>query len=248
MASSASGKEEERGPRAGSLYGDMMRGIRSGHSRGNTIRMLKLPLVLTEEALYAEAIAQFYLLTLRLEKMLERHKGNDLVDRVRSLGLRVTPGYKKDLKELMGPSWMTKAVSAATPATMDYCAELEAMDAEETVAASFILYGALVVGGGKSTQAKVRKIFPKCKHALFDVGEDMKALRADFKSCFDGIGHAYPELREKLVSEATRFMALNNTVILSIKCWGTYATYASLAAAALALAALLTWKRSLLPF
>ena len=45
------------------LYGRMMRAIRTGHSIGNTIRMLKLPLVFTEQELYFGAIAQFYLLT-----------------------------------------------------------------------------------------------------------------------------------------------------------------------------------------
>ncbi len=243
MASSTSGKEEGG---AGSLYGAMMRGIRSGHTRGNTIRMLKLPLVLTEEALYAGAIAQFYLLTEQVEKALARHAGGDLAERVRGLGLRVTPGYEADLAELMGPDWRAGAERACTRATREYCAALEAADEVETVAASFILYGALVVGGGKSTQAKVRKIFPRCSHALFDVGEDMKALRASFKACFDGIGHAFPELKERLVREATRFMALNNTVVISINCWGTYAAAASLAAAALALAGLLAWKRTLL--
>jgi hypothetical protein len=39
------------------------------------------------------------------------------------------------------------------------------------LAASFILYGALVIGGGKQTQSKVRKVFPKYDHVLFDVAE-----------------------------------------------------------------------------
>ena len=37
--------------------------------------------------------------------------------------------------------------------------------------ASFILYGALVIGGGKQTQAKVKRVFPNCEHVLFDVAE-----------------------------------------------------------------------------
>ncbi len=48
----------------------------------------------------------------------------------------------------------------------------------ELVAASFILYGALVIGGGRATQKKVKKVFSSCSHRLFDVAEDMKAKRA----------------------------------------------------------------------
>ncbi len=48
----------------------------------------------------------------------------------------------------------------------------------ELIAAAFILYGALVVGGGKKTQEKVSRIYPDCEHALFDVREDDDMLKA----------------------------------------------------------------------
>ena len=38
------------------LYGRMMKAIQSGHSFGNRVRMLKLPLIFLEEQLYAGAI------------------------------------------------------------------------------------------------------------------------------------------------------------------------------------------------
>ncbi len=41
------------------------------------------------------------------------------------------------------------------------------------VSASFIIYGALVVGGGRATQARVRNVFPDCEHRLYDVTVDM---------------------------------------------------------------------------
>ena len=228
------------------LYGRMMRAIRTGHSIGNTIRMLKLPLVFTEQELYFGAIAQFYLLTEALEEALERSKGtSDMVARVAALGLRCAPGYESDLEELGGAEWRERARRSQTAATSSYCKILqEASDPVELTAAAFILYGALVVGGGKSTQAKVRKIFPNCAHKLFDVSEDMKTLRADFKRTFTNIGKEFPGDFERLEGQAARFMALNNTVVLSIRCWGRVATAAATATAAVIAGAAIAYSRA----
>ena len=83
---------------------------------------------------------------------------------------------------------------------------------------------ALVVGGGKMTQAKVRKVFPNCKHLLFDVADDMKDIRQRFKNTFTQIGKTWPDSFSTLEEEAARYMALNNTVVLSVRCWGKVAT------------------------
>ena len=159
------------------LYGRMMKSISSGHDRANRMRMLKLPLIFTEQKLYAGAIAQFYWLSDALEAQLRRHADHPMVAKVAELGLCVTPGYASDLKELYGEGWREVALAARTPATASYVAVLEAADPVSLVAAAFILYGALVVGGGKATQAKVRRVLPGCEHRLFDVAEDMAAAR-----------------------------------------------------------------------
>ena len=140
------------------LYGRMMKSISSGHDRANRMRMLKLPLIFTEAKLYAGAIAQFYWLSDALEAQLRRHAEHPMVATVAALGLCVTPGYAADLKQLYGEEWLEIAAAARTPATASYVAELEAADPVSLVAAAFILYGALVVGGGKATQAKVRSV------------------------------------------------------------------------------------------
>ena len=120
--------------------------------------------------LYAEAIAQFWALSRALETQLEVHKGHPMVARVRELGLSVTPGYASDLRQLLGEDWDAAANEVLlTAATRDYVAALLEADPVSLTAAAFILYGALVVGGGKSTQAKVAKIFPRCDHATFDL-------------------------------------------------------------------------------
>lgn len=87
------------------LYGRMMKSITSGHDYANRVRMLKLPLILTEAKLYAGAIAQFYWLSDALEAQLRRHEDHPMVVKISELGLCVTPGYASDLEELFGEGW-----------------------------------------------------------------------------------------------------------------------------------------------
>jgi heme oxygenase len=248
----ADARMEEQGPLTadgfprndhGALFGKMMLAIRTSHTWGNRVRMLKLPLILTDQRLYAGAIANFYFLTRALEGALDAKDNADpLLQSVRALGLRLTKGYEADLRELFGAEWEAAAARARTSVTEAYVATIEEADSVQLVAASFILYGALVIGGGRQTQAKVKKVFPRCTHALFDVAEDMPAARSAFRTCFNEIGQKFPEHRQALVSEASRFMELNNQVVLSIRClpfWWLHAagaTAAVVAASALVLA------------
>lgn len=220
-----------------------MKAIRIGHDRGDKMRMLKLPLILTDSRLYAGAIAQFYALTKTLEEALRRRKDDPMVARVLSLGYSITSGYEADLKELLGPEWQVLVDRARTPATTAYVTILENASSVELVAASFILYGALVIGGGKSTQKKVKRVFPKCEHTLFDVAEDMVKARRAFKVLFNDLEVDYPDQAEALVQQSARFMALNNSVVLSVRClpfwwWQFVAVTASIGMVALAL----RWK------
>ena len=217
------------------LYGRMMNSIRRGHGIGNSIRLVKLPLVFLEQRLYAEAIAQFWALSRALETQLEVHKAHPMVARVRELGLCVTPGYAADLRQLLGEDWDAAANEVLlTAATRDYVAALQEADPVSLTAAAFILYGALVVGGGKSTQAKVAKIFPRCDHKTFDVAPDMVAARAAFKRTFTEIGKEWPSHFETLERQAAEWMGRNNRVLLSIRCVGVKAAAAAAAAAAVA--------------
>ena len=151
-----------------------------------------------------------------------------------------------DLKQLYGVvGWRQAAEAARTRETAAYMADLQAAEPVSLVAAAFILYGALVVGGGKMTQAKVKKIFPRCDHKLFDVSDDMKAARQAFKNCFTALGKEHPEHFDTLVSEAARYMHLNNTVVLSVRCCGRKAACvaAGVAAALVGVAVAMRWAR-----
>mmetsp|Transcript_38528 Transcript_38528/g.120310 ORF Transcript_38528/g.120310 Transcript_38528/m.120310 type:complete len:222 (+) Transcript_38528:321-986(+) len=208
--------------------------------------LVKLPLIFTDSRLYAGAIANFYFLTEALEACLDRSAAAEpkgLVAELRArFALRAAAGYEADLAQLFGAEWRERAAAARTPATEAYCAVLHAASPVELVAAAFILYGALVVGGGKSTQRKVRRVFPSCEHKLFDISDNMVEARKQFKVAFNELAEAHPEHEESLVSGAARFMSLNNTVVISIRCLPFFWWQAAAASAVLA-AVSIAWMR-----
>ena len=199
------------------LFPRMMLEIKQAHHVGNTIRMWKLPLILLDSLSYGGAIAQFYWLTKVLESCLDAHKDAPILARVRGLGHRIAPLYEADLAELFGGAWAEAARSARTPATDAYCRVLESSTPTQLVAASFIIYGALVIGGGKATQRKVAKVFRGCRHALYDVADDMLTARTAFRECYNATGAENPEAFDELVAEAGKFMARNNEVVVSVR-------------------------------
>ena len=183
---------------------------------------VKLPLIMFDIKLYGGAIAQFYRVTEALEAQLERHADDKLVAHVRrAIDLKdLAPGYAADLRQIFGEG----AWPAATAATEEYVDALRNAGPVELVAALFILYGALVVGGGKQTQRKVKRILPGCEHVLFDVAQDMRDARRRFKNAFTSIGKDHagvaavaPECCDDLVRYASLYMRRNNAVVLSVR-------------------------------
>ena len=218
MSTTQSQKSEAQRP----LYARLMQAIDVQHTWGNRVGFVKLPLIMLDIKLYGGAIAQFYILTEALESELARHADHKLVAHVRrAIDLKdLAPGYAADLRQIFGDG----AWPAPTAATDEYVAALRNADPVELVAALFILYGALVVGGGKQTQRKVKRLLPDCDHVLFDVSEDMRAARRRFKNAFTSIGKDHagvaavaPECADDLVRHARAYMRRNNAVVLSVR-------------------------------
>ena len=107
---------------------------------------------------------------------------------------------------------------AKTQATETYLQKLKNASETEICSAAFILYGALVVGGGKKTQMKVKRVVKNCDHILFDINDDMSVVRKDFKNTFNSLGEKYPEHSDAFIKSAEHFMTRNNQVVLSIRC------------------------------
>ena len=204
------------------LYARLMQAIDVQHTWGNRVGFVKLPLIMLDIKLYGGAIAQFYMVTEALEAQLERHADHKLVAHVReAIALPdLAPGYAADLRQIFGDNeW-----PAATAATEEYLKALRSAGPVEVVAALFILYGALVVGGGKQTQRKVKRLLPGCDHVLFDVAQDMRDARRRFKNAFTSIGKDHagvaavaPEAADDLVRHASLYMRRNNAVVLSVR-------------------------------
>jgi hypothetical protein len=119
---------------------------------------------------------------------------------------------------LFGDDWNKSVDEAKTQATELYLQKLKNASETEICSAAFILYGALVVGGGKKTQLKVKKVIKKCDHVLFNVNDDMSVVRKDFKKAFNSLGDKYPEHIDAFIKNAELFMTRNNQVVLSIRC------------------------------
>ena len=218
MSTTQSQKSEAQRP----LYGRLMGAIDVQHTWGNRVGFVKLPLIMLDIRLYGGAIAQFYLVTEALEAQLERHADHELVAHVRrAISLdNLAPGYAADLRQIFGES----AWPAPTAATEEYIKALRRAGPVELVAALFILYGALVVGGGRQTQRKVKRLLPGCDHVLFDVAQDMRDARRRFKNAFTSIGKDHAgvaavatECADDLVRYASLYMRRNNAVVLSVR-------------------------------
>jgi hypothetical protein len=230
------------------LFGRLTAAMASGQTLAARVRALKLPLALSEPRLYAGAVSQLYFIVQTLESALEWQKAEPMVAQVRALGLRVAPEAAADLGALLGEEWLRHATAARTPATAAYCAALARAEPLELVAASFVVYSAVVGAHARGTRERLRHALPGCEHRLFDAGSDDKARararppllaparrtrrrsRADaqvlrqFQHTFTAIGMTWPEQCAQLEREAARFVRLNGMVERSIHVWGRRAT------------------------
>lgn len=103
-------------------------------------------------------------------------------------------------------------------ATEKYIKQIKNSTDIELCSIAFILYGALVVGGGKATQRKAKKVIKSCDHTLFDISDNMFEARKKFKETFRLLGKQYPSNFDDFVMYAQKYMGRNNEVVLSIRC------------------------------
>jgi hypothetical protein len=163
------------------LFRSCMDIIRSSHRIGQALRTAALTAgLLTDANCYAELLGQFYVVTSALEQRMQllissaeevdeknssssspaKSKTNPLlVAKVKALGYSFSHAYARDLHALLGTNWLDIIQSWTSEPAMRYIQKLQCATDAECVAAAFILYGPLVIGGGAMLKPRVEKAF-----------------------------------------------------------------------------------------
>ena len=169
-------KTTEKGAENG-LFRACMAAIRSAHKSANRLRAaLVLSGLFTDKKVYREVIALFYVATNTMEKkMISLSGGDEICDKLLSLGYRFGPQYEKDLQTLYGDSggdWkvaVENVVANSTDGAMAYIKTIESMTTgAELAGAAFCLWGALIIGGGAAAKPRVQSLCGKGACNLFE--------------------------------------------------------------------------------
>lgn len=243
------GNEEERKTtrardqgRPNGLFQGCMDAIKTGHRVGQTLRTAMLTAgLLTDRRCYAELLAQFYVCTVALEDRLAGLKGTGSAAKLAASipGVGFKAGYEADLRHLLGDraigteleeNWRTKVASLTTGTAARYISRIEIADDEELIAAVFILWGPLMIGGGAAIRPRVQKAFGEGATNVFDsvIGPGRSELRRAFINAFDsvldvgnasatGFDSVYTARYTRILAATAEFMTLNNELMLSVK-------------------------------
>jgi len=204
----------------GGLFRTCMGSIRRSHTKGQALRMgLVATGLLSDVNCYTEALTQFYVCTKALDERLKSCK-LDVVVKVRD-ALRkyaFVEGYEADLQQLLGgEDWESKVQARTNPAALKYCQYLKECDDLELVAAVYVLYGALVIGGGAAMEPRVKKRFGATSLFKNVIGPGRAERKGEFIALYDELLQAEGDERfEKIVLSTAQFMERNNQLMLNM--------------------------------
>jgi len=233
--------------RENGLFKQCMDEIKSSHSVGQALRSAALAAgALSDIHSYAELLGQFYVATkaleLRIDEILKSEEEMDVNSKddspqseklsklklVKSLGYSFSGGYERDLTFLLGENWRSKVKEMTTDPAKEYIQRIQGANEIDLVAAAFILWGPLVIGGGAALKPRVKKSFGEGATNVFkDVVGTAKGGRSErrrkFIATYDGLldGEINDE-EEKMYFEAIvkacgEYMSMNNAMMLSVK-------------------------------
>ena len=229
------------------LFRACMDKIKESHSVGQALRGAALTAgLLTDTCCYAELLGQFYIATAALEKRIDQvlldESNSDtrrstarcsLLRQVKSLGYAFRNGYERDLEYLLGSDWQKTINKWTTVPAQQYVNQLDKADEVELVAAAFILWGPLVIGGGAALKPRVEKAFGKGATNVFEdvVGPGRGERRRIFIELYDSLLDAEDDAAKKqesfdaIVKSSGEFMVLNNGMMMAVRqrpWWGKY--------------------------
>jgi len=201
--------------------------IKQSHTIGQGLRTAALAAgLLTDRNCYAELLCQFYIATAALEnRMEELRNSSKLVRDVETLGYSFTVEYEKDLHALLGNNWKLIVTKWETLGASDYRTKLKTCGELEIVAAAFILWGPLIIGGGAALKPRVRKSFGDDACNVFSsvigtAGGGRQKRRKHFIDVFDTLLPINENTQQRtttIVNACTDFMALNNDMMMSVQ-------------------------------
>ncbi len=235
-------KTTEKGTENG-LFRACMKAIRSSHQSANRLRAaLVVAGLFTDKTVYREVIALFYVATNVMEQKmmtLKEEKGDEICDKLLSLGYRFGPQYEKDLEFLYSDSldWkasIEKVLAGSTEGARSYIQKIETMTTgDELAGAAFCLWGALIIGGGAAAKPRVESLCGKDACRLFEsvTGPGRGERKAAFIKTWDSLAIATDKTKgdetkddgndplsfDTIVSVSKECMAGNNELIISVK-------------------------------
>jgi len=220
------------------LFQASMKAIRKAHFQANRLRaFLTLTGLFTDKRIYREVIAIFYLLTNELETKLQVYakQGDAVAQKIQALGYQFSKGYEQDLKYLYDhdEDWKEHAQKALqnNAAAVLYLSYLQhATTSHDLAGAAFVLWGALIIGGGAVAMPRVKSAYGEDATHLYQpvVGPGRDQRKREFIACWDSLAEPQnsssssssssnsSEDFDKMVQASHECMQGNNNILSTI--------------------------------
>lgn len=208
---------------------DLRRETRSIHAESDRLVNLKLAVALTDVALYADTLSQFYFVFRSIEEGLRRVKktleeGPGAGDgRIQALYLDPmlrTEAFERDLEFFLGPEWKQR-VKPSTQAQA-YCDRIfEVADTQPILLVAYVhtMYLALTAGG-QILKGLIRRTLGLSGDNGLGIFEfsDLKhqELRKLILERINGLELSQVE-RDAIIQEAVRIFQMNNSLAANVK-------------------------------
>lgn len=215
------------------LFRACMDEIKNSHSIGQALRNAFIAAgLLTDLKSYSEMLSQFYSATQVLEERIAQAKKQTdgeykFVQKIlTTVDYNFVKGYEADLEELLGSEWKDKSEAYMTDPAKEYQERLKTAKEEELIAAIFILWGPLIIGGGPALKPKVQKAFGKDATNVFTdvIGKGRAERKTAFINAFDDLleNESLDEDKKKalfnnIVKYSGELMNLNNDMMSAVK-------------------------------
>lgn len=191
-------------------------------------------------------LSLFYVATkeleLKLHEIAKQPSGKETCKELLALGYAFTKGYEQDLETLYGSRWKEDVANEVqpNPASKTYVEKIRAMTtAEEVAGGIFVLWGALIIGGGAVAMPRVKSLVgPNGIHVFESVtGPGREDRKNRFVQTWDSLADrdASSKRFEHIVVSTKECMQCNNDLMSSVNRTPWWITYLVVAIVAIAL-------------